>query len=57
MGEVLVSVVMLAAFAGIYALLHRRAARRSGSPPPIQWGWIAAIVACAVVAVVAGLLL
>jgi uncharacterized membrane protein len=46
----------LAAFVAIYALLRERE-RKSGSRPPIQWTWLAAITACAVAAVIAGLVL
>jgi hypothetical protein len=51
MGEAITVVVALAAFLGIYALLRRRA----GSPP-VRWGWIAAIVGCAAIVVVVGLI-
>ena len=39
------------AFVAIYAYLHRRAGR-----PPVQWGWLAAIVLCAAAALVLGAL-
>ena len=55
MGEILAYALPFAAFLALYALLRERARRESGVRPPIQWAWIAAITACAVVAVVAGL--
>ena len=39
------------AFAAIYVLLRRRAGN-----PPVQWGWIAAVVAAALAAVLIGAL-
>jgi len=57
MGELLAYVMPFAAFLAIYALLRERARRKSGVRPPIEWGWLAAITACAAVAVVAGLVL
>jgi hypothetical protein len=39
------------AFLAFYAYLIRRA-RRQGKPAEVQWGWLAAIVACAGVAIV-----
>jgi hypothetical protein len=44
--QILTWVLALLAFAGIYAFLARRRGGR------IQWGWIAAILACAGVAIV-----
>ena len=41
----------LAVFLGVYALLRRR------SGAPVQWGWLAAIVGCAAVALVVGAVL
>ena len=46
--QILWFVVCVAAFLGIFAALHRRAAR-SGSPTPVRWGWLGAIVAIAIV--------
>jgi hypothetical protein len=54
----LVSVAVAAVvFVALYVLLRERAGRRSGSHPPAQWGWLAAIVGCALIAVLAGLVL
>jgi hypothetical protein len=47
---------MFVVFIAIYVLLRRRAGAREGAAPPIQWGWLAAIVACAGAAVVMGLM-
>jgi hypothetical protein len=44
--QIVTTVVALLAFAGIYAVLARR---RGGQ---VQWGWIAAVLACAGVAIV-----
>jgi hypothetical protein len=43
----------LAVFLGIYALLLRRA-RRAGRDASVRWGWLAAIVGCAAVALLIG---
>jgi hypothetical protein len=53
--EIVAYALPFAAFLALYALLRERERRRSGVRPPIQWGWIAAITACALVAIVAGL--
>ncbi len=45
--------VCLVAFLAIYAVLHRRA-NRGGQRRPVQWAWLAAIVACAAVALLIG---
>ena len=50
------AVVMFAIFIAFYAFLLRRA-RRSGRPAEIQWGWLAAVVLCAGVAIAAGFLM
>jgi hypothetical protein len=50
-------VVPVVVFLLLYVLLRERAARRSGNRPPIQWGWLAAIVGCVLLAVLAGLVL
>jgi hypothetical protein len=44
------------AFLAIYAYLLRRA-RRQGRPAEVQWGWLAAILACAGAAIVLNYLL
>jgi hypothetical protein len=54
--KILTFAAAVAVFLGIYALLRRRQATESGDRPPIRWGWLAAIVACAAVAALAGLL-
>jgi hypothetical protein len=41
----------------MYALLRQRAARKSGNKTPVQWGWLAAIAGCVLLAVLAGLVL
>jgi hypothetical protein len=55
--QILTYMLPLAVFVGVYAALRRREEARSGHRPPIQWGWLAAIAACAGVAAVAGLVL
>ena len=50
MAEAATALVFLAIFLGIYALLQRR------SGGPVRWGWLAAIVGCAAVAVLIGAL-
>jgi hypothetical protein len=47
--QIVTWVLALLVFAGIYAFLARR---RGGQ---VQWGWIAAILACAAVAIVLSL--
>jgi hypothetical protein len=49
-------VLPLAAFLCIFALLHAKA-RREGKATTVQWGWLAAIVLCAGVAMLLGALL
>jgi hypothetical protein len=44
------------AFLATYAYLLRRA-RRRGRPAEVQWGWLAAILACAGAAIVLNYLL
>jgi hypothetical protein len=44
------ALLMLAVFLGIYFT----ARRRRGATEPVQWGWLAAIVGCAAVAVLIG---
>ena len=55
--EVVGLALAFAAFVAIYALLRERERRKSGTRPPIQWGWLAVITACAVATVIAGLVL
>jgi lysylphosphatidylglycerol synthetase-like protein (DUF2156 family) len=57
MGELLTTALVFAAFVAIYAVLRERERQKTGVRPPIQWGWLAAIMACAAVAAVAGLVL
>jgi hypothetical protein len=45
--ELLAPLAALVVFVGLYAILNRGR--------PVQWGWLAAIVACAAVAVVIGI--
>jgi hypothetical protein len=49
--------IAVTAFLGIYAVLRQRHAGRSGTPEPVQWGWIAAAIAVAAVAMLASALL
>ena len=52
----LTAVAMLGVFLGLYEWLRRRASRRGdGTKPPVQWGWLAAIVILAALVLVAGL--
>jgi hypothetical protein len=52
--EVITAVVMAGAFLGIYEGLRRRASRRSGTKPAVQWVWLAAIVGLVAVVVLVG---
>jgi hypothetical protein len=47
--------VCLVAFLALYAVLHHRA-NRDGRSHPVRWGWLAAIIGCAAVAVLIGAL-
>jgi hypothetical protein len=49
MAEAATVLACLAVFLGIYALLQRRSESAS-----VRWGWLAAIVGCAAVAVLLG---
>jgi lysylphosphatidylglycerol synthetase-like protein (DUF2156 family) len=53
--ELLGYALPIALFVILYALLRERERRRTGFRRPIQWGWLAAIAACALVAILAGL--
>jgi hypothetical protein len=53
--EALAYLAPFVAFLILYVGLRRRAARH-GATPPIQWGWLAAIAACAAAAALLGLL-
>ena len=53
--ELVAAAVVLAGFLAIYALLHRRA-DRAGRQPAIQWGWLVAIIGCAALALLIGVL-
>jgi hypothetical protein len=55
--QILILVVAVVTFLVLYALLHERASRKSGSRPPLRWGWLAAIAGCVLVAGLAGLVL
>jgi hypothetical protein len=50
-------VFAVAVFLTIYALLRERAGGKSGTKPPVQWGWLAAIAGCVLIAFLAGLVL
>ena len=54
--EALAYVVPLIAFLATYELLRRRAGDRA-APARVQWSWIAAVVACAALALVLGAVL
>jgi hypothetical protein len=54
MAQAAVYLVGLVAFLGLYVLLRRRAQAQTGDVVPVKWGWLAAIVGCAAVAVVIG---
>lgn len=55
--EVLVYIGVFAAFIAIYEAIRRRSAHPGAKRPPVQWGWLAAIVTCALAAIVIGALL
>jgi hypothetical protein len=55
--EVLVYVGAFAAFIAIYEAIRRRSAEPGAKRSPVQWGWLTAIVACALAAIVIGALL
>jgi hypothetical protein len=55
--ELLIYVGSFAAFIAIYETIRRRSTGPSGERPPIQWGWLTAIVGCALAAIVIGALL
>jgi hypothetical protein len=57
MPEVLTAIATLCVFLAIYEALRRWSARHSGTKPVVQWVWLAAIVACAGIALVLGLVL
>jgi hypothetical protein len=44
-------------FLAVYLALRGRGGRRSDAKPPVQWGWLAAIAGCVLIAVLAGLVL
>jgi len=50
--EIVAYALPLLAFVAIYAYFRQRSGQ-----PPVQWGWIAAIVLCAAAALVVGALL
>ena len=49
--ELIAAAGCLAVFLGLYAVLYRRA-ERAGRQPVVRWGWLAAIVGCAALALV-----
>jgi hypothetical protein len=53
--ELVAPAVLLAVFLAIYAVLFRRA-DRAGRQPAIRWGWLAAIIGCAALALLIGAL-
>jgi hypothetical protein len=53
--QILGYVLPFVAFLALYALLREREKRKSGSKPPVQWGWLAAIMGCALVALIVAL--
>jgi hypothetical protein len=53
--EVISAGACLAVFLALYAVLHRRA-NRGDRHRPIQWGWLAAIIGCAALALLIGVL-
>ena len=55
--EFLVYVGVFAVFIAIYEVIRRRSAEPGAKSPPVQWGWLTAIVACALAAIVIGALL
>ena len=57
MPELLSAVAALCVFLAIYEALRRRSARHGGTKPVVQWLWLAAIVACAALALAVGLVL
>ncbi len=54
--ELVAPVLMFGAFLATYELLRRREERRRGRKPPVQWTWLAAIIATAGLAVITGAL-
>jgi NADH:ubiquinone oxidoreductase subunit 6 (subunit J) len=55
--EILIYVGVFAAFIVIYVAIRRRSAKPGKKRPPVQWGWLTAIVACALAAILIGALL
>jgi amino acid transporter len=54
--EALAYLVPVIVFLVLYVVLRRRAGRR-GTAPPVRWGRLAAIIGCALAAVLVGVLL
>ncbi len=54
--EVLTYVGAFVAFVVIYEFIRRRSTASDGRRPPVQWGWLLAIVACAIAAIALGAL-
>jgi hypothetical protein len=54
MAQALSLAVAVALFLALYAVVRGRQAHRTGVHPPLQWGWLAAIVGFAVLALIAG---
>jgi hypothetical protein len=53
--ELVAAGVCVAVFLVLYAGTYRRATR-AGRQPTIQWGWLAAIIGCAALALLIGAL-
>jgi hypothetical protein len=54
--QIVTALLMLGVFLATYELLRRRAAPEGSDKPPVQWGWLAAIVGLAALALAIGLL-
>ena len=48
--EFVSAVLMFGVFLATYEWLRRREERRRGRKPPVQWGWLVAIVGAAYIA-------
>jgi hypothetical protein len=55
--QILTWAAAIVAFLALYAFLRNRSGRKSGTTPPVQWSWLAAIAGCVLIAVLAGLVL
>ena len=52
--EFVTPVLVLAVFLGLYQYLRIRAEGPDGRRPPVQWGWLAAILGAAAIALILG---